>query len=175
MKHRLPENHDCRGEPPRTPLGSYDSKKIIRNASQTNYKSSIMKSEGDFHFEKKTPISYRPKRRKSIPVRKIVGALIVLGIVAILVWQSPAIISMFKSTSNPSNPFSGYTKVTLVVSQPNSVQFGDNVYGLGYVGPEKNWLTQKTEYKFSVVPSAIIGMKIYDAVEGAVYKELGPK
>jgi hypothetical protein len=169
MEHRLPENHDCRGEPPRTPLGSWQSKNISRNQER---KSSIMESEGDFHFRKKTPFSYKPTRKKHFPIKKIVVVSIVLAIVAILIWQSPAIIS-FLSSSNPSNPFAGYTKVTLVASQPNSVQFGDNVYGLGYVGPEKNIFTQKIEYKFSVVPSGIIGMKTYDAVEGAVYRDLG--
>jgi hypothetical protein len=77
------------------------------------------------------------------------------------------------SPSNPSNPFSGYTKVTLVVSQPNSVQFGNNVYGLGYAGPEINPITQKQEIQFSVVPQAIIGLKLFNAVQGATYNDLG--
>lgn len=76
-------------------------------------------------------------------------------------------------SSNPSNPFSGYTKVTLVVSQPNSVQFGNNVYGLGYAGAYTDPLTHRVVNQFSVVPSGIIGMKLFDAFQGATYHDLG--
>lgn len=75
--------------------------------------------------------------------------------------------------SNPSNPLSGYTKVTLVVSQPNSVQFGNNVYGLGYAGPSTDPFTHNVANQFSVVPSGIIGLKLFDAVQGATYNDLG--
>lgn len=164
MEHRLPENHDCPNAPVRTPLGSCQSKNAIIKESEE----SRMQSEGTFHFEKKSAVSYSPRNSKSFPVKKIVAFLSILGIVAILLWQSPTILSLLKSS-----PFSGYTKVTLVASQPNSIQFGNNVYGLGYAGPEINPLTGKSEFKFAVVPQGIIGMKTYDAVEGAVYRDLG--
>ena len=112
------------------------------------------------------------ERKKSVPVGKIVGALVILGIVAMLLWQSPAIISMLKSSSSPSNPFSGYTKVTLVTNQPNSVQFGNNVYGLGYGGPITDYFG-KTTIQFVVMPASIVGWKYYDAVQGATYRDLG--
>jgi hypothetical protein len=75
--------------------------------------------------------------------------------------------------SSPSNPLSGYKKVTLVVSQPNSVQFGESVYGLGYAGPYTNPYTQKVVNQFSVVPSGLFNSKLFDAVEGATYNDLG--
>jgi hypothetical protein len=106
--------------------------------------------------------------RKSV----VVGLIIVLIIgVAIGYFLQNGTLNF--STSSPSNPFSGYTKVTLVVSQPNSVQFGDNVYGLGYAGPAMNPITQKQDIQFSVVPQGIVGFKTYDAIQGATYNDLG--
>jgi hypothetical protein len=169
IEHRLPENHACIRQPPRTPIGSYQSKNTL-NAKKSKW--NIMESEGDFHFRKKTPYSYKSTRKKHIPIKKTVAIISVLALVFILIWQSTAILS-FLSSLGPSSPFSGYTKVTLVAAQPNSVQFGDNFYGLGYVGPERNWLSQEIQYTFSVVPAGIIGTKTYDAVEGAVYRDLG--
>lgn len=88
--HRLPENHLCIGEPLRTPLGSLDSKNTIERAKHPKWNN--MESEGEFHFKKKLPFSYkaerRPykterRRRKPIHVGKIVSAL--SGIVAFVI------------------------------------------------------------------------------------------
>jgi hypothetical protein len=114
----------------------------------------------------------REKKLKKANLAIAVFAIIIIA--AVLVWQAPAIISMLNSSS-PNNPFSGYTKITLVVSQPNSVQFGNNVYGFGYGGPETALYTYgyATTYPFSVVPQGIIGLKTFNAVQGATYNDLG--
>ncbi len=119
-------------------------------------------------------VNRKPKLTHSLPVipyKKIVALISVLAIVVIILWQSPTIISVFNSSS-PSNAFSGYTKVTLVTNQPNSVQFGNNVYGLGYAGPSTDFYG-KTQNQFDVVPAGIIGTKYYNAVQGATYNDLG--
>src|SRR4030067_781756 len=88
--HRLPENHFCIGEPPRTPLGSLDSKNTIERAKNPEWND--MESEGELHFVKKSSGSYKPerrpyktekRRRKSIHVGKIASVL--LGIFAFLI------------------------------------------------------------------------------------------
>jgi hypothetical protein len=48
-EHRLPENHNCKGAPPRTPLGSYQSKQ--RTATEKKGRRGMV-SEGDFHFKR---------------------------------------------------------------------------------------------------------------------------
>jgi hypothetical protein len=72
-EHRLPENHDCKGAPARTPLGSYQSKQRIPKKEKTK---GGMASEGDFHFEK-APIygenvkrgPYNLRRRRDFRVK----------------------------------------------------------------------------------------------------------
>ena len=72
-----------------------------------------------------------------------------------------------------NSPFSGYTKVTLVTGQPYSIEFGNNVYGLGYAGPQTDPVTGEITYPFSVVPQGIVGTQTYDAVVGADFQGLG--
>jgi uncharacterized protein YkwD len=90
IDHRLPENHACIRQPPRKPLGSWDSKKTIERARR--HKWSDMESEGEFHFKKKTRYSYNSNRRqyktgrrkKRVPVRKVVSAVTaIVGVLAI--------------------------------------------------------------------------------------------
>ena len=53
--HRLPENHNCRHAPARTPLGSHQAKQnLLANARAKERQKEIMISEGDYHFKKKT-------------------------------------------------------------------------------------------------------------------------
>ncbi len=128
MEHRLPENHACGRQPPRTPLGSYQSKNTVRPKKS---KWNVMESEGDFHFRKKKPYSYRSYRRKSLPVKKIVAVSIVLAIVALVIWQSSAIISLFQQSGN--------TKLTLPIG--SFVRYGEQdanqvyEYTFRYGGP----------------------------------------
>lgn len=114
------------------------------------------------------------RRKKAFPVKKLIGVFAVLIIVVVLLWQAPAIIAVFNS-SNPSSPFSGYTKITLVVSQPYSAQFGSSVYGFGYAGPTTDPVTQQQDYEFSVIPEGIVGTQTFNAVQGATYNALGLK
>ena len=106
--------------------------------------------------------------------KSIVAGLVIVLIIGVAIGYFMQNGTLNFSPSSPSNPFSGYT-VTLVVSQPNSVQFGNNVYGLGYVGPESMLSTSGyvTNHPFSVVPQGIIGMKSFNAVEGATFNDLG--
>jgi len=54
LGHRLPESHNCSEAPPRTPLGSWETKQKLRMAKEEKKKEkSMMISEGDFHFIKK--------------------------------------------------------------------------------------------------------------------------
>jgi hypothetical protein len=168
MEHRLPENHLCRNAPERSPLGSFESKKIIENVKKPKW--NIMESEGDFHFKKKTPFSYRPQRKKSVPVGKIVAGVVVLGIIAVLILQGPAILSWIQASS-PSNPFSGYQKLTLTLMQGQAVQFGNNYYSFSYIGPSSDYFDQG-KLKFGMI-AGLATTKIYDAIQGAKYNELG--
>jgi hypothetical protein len=136
MEHRLPENHNCRGEPLRTPLGSWQSKNIPRDKES---KSSIMESEGDFHFVKKTPANFQTKREKCFPVKKIIAVFSVLTIIIIIAWQYPAIISILQSSSFNSD--ASYTRLLLrdlpighVASSNGTVEFGDTEYYFAYSG-----------------------------------------
>lgn len=89
MEHRLPENHDCRGQPPRTPLGYWEPKNTIGRARK--HKWGNMESEGEFHSKKKTPFSYkterRPYRLERIKRRLLVGKIVsvVTGVVGFLI------------------------------------------------------------------------------------------
>ncbi|MEM3579909.1 MAG: AN1-type zinc finger domain-containing protein [Candidatus Bathyarchaeia archaeon] len=51
IEHRLPENHNCPNLPPRTPLGSWQTRKAMAIAYAK--KASEFVSEGDYHFERK--------------------------------------------------------------------------------------------------------------------------
>lgn len=73
--------------------------------------------------------------------------------------------------SNPSSPFSGYTKLTLTLSQGKSVQFGDNSYAFTYIGQSSNF-NEQGQLKFGMI-AGIATTKIYNAVEGTTYNELG--
>jgi hypothetical protein len=100
--------------------------------------------------------------RKSV----IAGLLIVLAIgIAIGYFMQNG------AFSNPSNPFSGYTKLTLTLSQGKSVQFGDNSYAFTYIGQSSNF-NEQGKLKFGMI-AGIATTKIYDAIEGAKYNELG--
>lgn len=105
INHRLPESHDCRGEPSRTPLGFYESKRTIGNANQTKPKSIVMQSNGDFHFIKKKSISNKSHRKKSDPTKLIVAIVVViLTSVLLLLWLRPALDSWLVSNSTSSIP-----------------------------------------------------------------------
>ena len=54
MEHRLPENHACVEAPPRTPLGSWQTRKEMKRIrAEKEAQSDKFASEGDFHFIKK--------------------------------------------------------------------------------------------------------------------------
>jgi hypothetical protein len=107
---------------------------------------------------------------------KTIGAILAVIIVALIIWQSLSIISVINSSS-PSNPFPDYTKVRLVANQTNSVQFGYNVYGLVYTGPQIDPITQKQVFQFAVAPppasTPAIESKTFDAAQGAKYDYSG--
>ena len=84
IEHRLPENHACSRQPPRTPLGSWQSRNTLR-AKKSKW--NVFKSEGNFHFKKKKAVSLKPHRKKSLPLKKIFAVFAVLVIVVILIWQ----------------------------------------------------------------------------------------
>jgi len=106
MSHRLPENHLCPNPPGSSPFGSYESKKNIIAPSQQN--AAPIESEADLPFKKKPPYSHNPKKRKSFPYRKMIGAsfliiVIIISIVAALDWSKILILPIgFQSSSNPS-------------------------------------------------------------------------
>ena len=104
--------------------------------------------------------------------KSIVAGLVIVLIIGVAIGYFMQNGTLNFSASNPSNLFSGYTKVTLVTNQPNSIQFGNNVYGLGYAGPTTDFYG-KTENQFAVVPAGIIGTKYYNAIQGATYSDLG--
>lgn len=68
-EHRLPENHNCSGAPPRLPLGSYESKQILAKKPTTEKNEFV--SEGDFHFvRKQLPTFEMPKKKKRLRLFK---------------------------------------------------------------------------------------------------------
>ena len=101
-------------------------------------------------------------KQKELTIKKILGAITIFVIMIMVLWQSENILSFIQS--NTTSPFSGYTKVTLVASQPNDVQFGDSIYYLGYGGPSYHIITQEKSFHFSVVPQGLIGIETFSAV-----------
>lgn len=62
-EHKLPENHNCPREPPRVPLGSWESKQRLID-KPPEQKSKFI-SEGEFHFVKKElPTFEMPKKKR---------------------------------------------------------------------------------------------------------------
>ena len=130
--------------------------------------------------ERDLPTYDRPKTkpRRSIPIKKIVGASMVLVILGVFLWYSPTIISMLQnlssqntSSQNPSNQDSSYTKLTLIKnSSPNpnftTLTFGDIDYSFSYA-----W--QNNQY-FLLVCNSILEAKSYlQPTNGSVYRDIG--
>lgn len=90
-----------------------------------------MESEGDFHFKKKTNGSYESKRGK-LPVKKILAVFSTLAIVAVLLWQSPAILSFFQSSLSDSSNAS-YTSLFIRSGTSEPITLGDTEYRFIYL------------------------------------------
>ena len=71
MEHRLPENHDCPHQPPRIPLGSWQTRKAIARV-QAEKKTGEFESEGDYHFvRKKLKTIELPSKTKTKRIVKV--------------------------------------------------------------------------------------------------------
>jgi hypothetical protein len=68
-EHRLPEAHRCSKELPRTPLGSYQTKKTMAQAKSQKERT-YFKSEGDLHFVKKTLPTFDHKTLEKVEDKK---------------------------------------------------------------------------------------------------------
>ena len=75
IEHRLPENHNCPNAPPRTPLGSYQTKLILATSAITNevtiteYKKTETKTYGNIyghHFDVPIEVYSDEKFRKKL-------------------------------------------------------------------------------------------------------------
>jgi|YelNatPaOPRAMG01_1025707.scaffolds.fasta_scaffold71488_3 hypothetical protein len=66
LEHRLPESHNCPNLPPRTPLGSWQTRKEIAYVRAEERKISKFASEGDYHFERKETLTHPDKHEEKI-------------------------------------------------------------------------------------------------------------
>jgi hypothetical protein len=120
----------------------------------------------------------RTKPRRSIPVKKIVGALMALIVLGVFLWYSPSIISMLQkptvhntSAQNTSNQGSSYTKLTLIINSspyPNftTLTIGDIDYLFSYI-----W--QNPYRILSVGDSTLEGTSYANPTNGSVYMNFG--
>jgi hypothetical protein len=93
-----------------------------------------------------------------------IGAIIIVAAAILLLWYGPTIISYFQNSS--------YTKLTIVNGQVGkSVQFGESIYTFSYV-VATNPLTNQTISRSIIMATPSSG-KIYEATQGATYKDLG--
>jgi len=99
----------------------------------------------------------KPKQKKKIAIKKIAILFIFMVILIVIVLNGPIIYSAFQNFMQPSP----YTKVTVVIGQVARVEFGDNIYGIGYGQGRIVVITPLVEFRY------------FDAVEGAVYNDLG--
>ncbi|MEM3770401.1 MAG: zinc finger AN1 domain-containing stress-associated protein [Candidatus Bathyarchaeia archaeon] len=123
LEHRLPESHSCPNLPPRTPLGSWQTKKEIAIAHAEEKKGKFV-SEGELHFIKEEGKSERKEVRKPFPTKKVVGVLILVSVMGVLIWQLPVILSYFQNLS--------YKKLTITNGQIQDVEFNGNKFGILY-------------------------------------------
>lgn len=102
LEHRLPESHNCPNLPPRTPLGSWQTRKEMAIA-HAKEKTERFVSEGDYHFIRETSQSEKLETKKPFPTKKVVS-LILLGILLVsVIFYAPTILHYF----NPSEKESG--------------------------------------------------------------------
>jgi hypothetical protein len=90
--------------------------------------------------------------------RKIIAVIFVVAVVVVAIGYE-----YFTANSLSGNSLSGYTKMTLIVSQPNSIMLGGNNYGSIYFSPIGH-----DTYAFSFsTPSNYT--EDFNAVKGAKY------
>lgn len=106
-----------------------------------------------------------------MPRKSIVAGLVIVLIIGVAIGYFLQNGTLNFSSSSPSNPFSGYKKLTLVLSQGDAVQFGNSYYSFWYIGPSSD-LFQQGKLKFGMI-AGLATTKIYDDIEGAKYNDLG--
>ena len=99
----------------------------------------------------------KPRQKKKISTKRLATLLTFIFILIVIVLNGPIIYSAFQNFMQQSS----YTKVTVVVGQVAKVEFDDNIYGFGYASGQ------------FVVVTPLFELRYYDAVEGAVYSDLG--
>jgi len=115
----------------------------------------------------------KTKPRRAIPIKKIVGASMVLVILGIFLWYGPTIVSMIQnlSSQNANDKDSSYTRLTLIKNAstfPNftTLAFGDIDYSFSYV-----W--QNNQYFLLVSNSILEGKSYSQPTNGSVYRDIG--
>ena len=99
-----------------------------------------------------------------------INVFAILIIVAMLLWQAPAIISML------NNPYSGsgYSKFMLVVGEGQIIRLDNSAYTLWYLGQNVvPSFSGDTNPQFIATLYAALNTSYYDAVQGATYNGLG--
>ena len=86
--------------------------------------------------------------------RKIIAAVLLVAIVVIAIAGYEFFVA---------NSLSGYTEMTLIANQPNSIKFGNNNYGFLYSSPNGYNI-----YVFSVTTTANLS-EFFNATKGAKY------
>ena len=150
VEHRLPENHNCPCQPPRTPLGHWKAKKAP-----------MVRTEKI--FPSPSPIT-EEKTRKGRNLGKVVITLLAVMVIGALLWYSPTIISYFQTPTDSSDEYS-YINMTLrdlPLSETNAtiIEFGDTEYSFRYLG---GYLTVEAPFQ----------SKFYIPTEGKIYNDLG--
>jgi len=159
-EHRLPENHNCPNQPPRTPLGRWQAKREVVY-SQPKKETCKFASEGNYHIIKEKNKSEKVETRKHFPIKKVVGFSLAIVIIGVLVWQMPTIISHLQNYSLESS----YTKLTLSSSSTvnfTSITFGEMEYSFEY---SYNGLL--------LVSNSLLETRTYNPVNGSVYIDIG--
>jgi len=106
IEHRLPENHDCPNLPPRTPLGSWQTRKemvYVYNKEKT----SRFVSEGDYHFVKEIEKTEKLEKEKPFPIKKVVGLILLSILVISLVFYASSILDHITPEYTTSIYFEG--------------------------------------------------------------------
>lgn len=88
LEHRLPESHNCPNLPPRTPLGSWQTKKDIAT-THLEEKTREFISEGELHFIREATPETRSSRKTRYVKSVVISILAIACLVLLFVYVVP--------------------------------------------------------------------------------------
>ena len=160
LEHRLPENHACPNLPPKTPLGSWQSKMAYTRIEEEKRTSRRFISEGDYHFIREKENNKKTEKRKHFSAKKACTLFLAVMLIGVLIWQTPTTINFLASSPNQTVPHQNQTSPTQTT--PNQNQTSNHMTSLCFEGFH---LTQNVthliieDYSSELAPQYSISLK----------------